>query len=430
SGPDLGAEGIIHISAADSPNGKEIVILANEVSSTLSIFEINSCATLTNVTVTADDLIICPGSASSLAAVSFAPATYQWYNGETAIDGATSSTYSATAAGEYSVEFTNTTLNCVGRTQSVEVSLYSTSVVVTQQPVKTTVCADVTEVSFSVATQSPVKTYQWQMKLSPFVTTWTNLTDDVNISGSGTALLQISNLSSEWNNRVFRCRMTNCGPSINSLNGRLIIAQPVEIVEQPVSQIVCPGTDALFTVSAAGSGTLVTNPLKYRWQKFDGFAYVNLSNGALYSGANTSTLTVINVNAADAAVSYRCRITGYCNPNGLNTDLVTITIDDCTPAMEEFAEKSAVVAPTSELDVLLMPNPATGSSVQFRMNGFEGSTEIAIFDAMGKMIRQEKLTVLVNEIYTIELSNVENGLYFVQFIAEGQRVVKQLVVSK
>ena len=40
SGPDLGAEGIIFISAADSPNGQPMVILANEVSSTLSIFGI------------------------------------------------------------------------------------------------------------------------------------------------------------------------------------------------------------------------------------------------------------------------------------------------------------------------------------------------------------------------------------------------------
>ena len=40
SGPDLGAEGIIFINGADSPNGQPLVILANEVSSTLSIYGI------------------------------------------------------------------------------------------------------------------------------------------------------------------------------------------------------------------------------------------------------------------------------------------------------------------------------------------------------------------------------------------------------
>ncbi|HRI27007.1 MAG TPA: choice-of-anchor I family protein [Chitinophagales bacterium] len=42
-GPDRGAEGIIVIPAADSPNGNALVILANETSSTLSIFQINPC---------------------------------------------------------------------------------------------------------------------------------------------------------------------------------------------------------------------------------------------------------------------------------------------------------------------------------------------------------------------------------------------------
>ena len=43
SGPDLGAEGIIFIPASESPNGQNIVILANEVSSTLSIYSASNC---------------------------------------------------------------------------------------------------------------------------------------------------------------------------------------------------------------------------------------------------------------------------------------------------------------------------------------------------------------------------------------------------
>ena len=41
-GVDLGSEGIILIDKYESPNGKHLVILANEVSSTLSIFQVNS----------------------------------------------------------------------------------------------------------------------------------------------------------------------------------------------------------------------------------------------------------------------------------------------------------------------------------------------------------------------------------------------------
>ena len=41
-GPDRGAEGIMFISADESPNGKNLLILSNETSSTLTIYEVNS----------------------------------------------------------------------------------------------------------------------------------------------------------------------------------------------------------------------------------------------------------------------------------------------------------------------------------------------------------------------------------------------------
>jgi hypothetical protein len=41
-GVDLGAEGIVFIDKYESPNGKHLVLLANEVSSTISVFQVNS----------------------------------------------------------------------------------------------------------------------------------------------------------------------------------------------------------------------------------------------------------------------------------------------------------------------------------------------------------------------------------------------------
>ena len=53
-GGDQGAEGIIYIKGSESPTGKPYVILANEVSSTLAVFEVEvDCpAYVTNITVT------------------------------------------------------------------------------------------------------------------------------------------------------------------------------------------------------------------------------------------------------------------------------------------------------------------------------------------------------------------------------------------
>lgn len=58
-GPDLGAEGILYIPAENSPNGKNLVLLANEVSSTITVFQINSCSDLTHFSLVAESNQAC-----------------------------------------------------------------------------------------------------------------------------------------------------------------------------------------------------------------------------------------------------------------------------------------------------------------------------------------------------------------------------------
>ncbi|MGQ9651900.1 MAG: immunoglobulin domain-containing protein [Phycisphaerae bacterium] len=70
------------------------------------------------------------------------------------------------------------------------------------------------------------------------------------------------------------------------------------ITQQPVSQIATAGSTACFAIQASGVGTL-----SYQWQK-NGW---NLVDDGHYSGCNTATLTISNIDTADAA-NYRCRV--------------------------------------------------------------------------------------------------------------------------
>jgi len=81
------------------------------------------------------------------------------------------------------------------------------------------------------------------------------------------------------------------------------IPAPV-ITGQPVSQAVCPGGSASFTVTVSATGTEVT----YQWEK-NGVA---LTNGNGVSGAQSATLTISPVTAASNGI-YRCLVT---NPAG------------------------------------------------------------------------------------------------------------------
>ncbi len=70
--------------------------------------------------------------------------------------------------------------------------------------------------------------------------------------------------------------------------------------QHPAEQLLCPGENAAFGVSATGTGTLT-----YRWQK-DGS---DLSDDARHVGTATANLAVTGVVSVDEG-SYRCVVTG------------------------------------------------------------------------------------------------------------------------
>ncbi|WP_341903789.1 choice-of-anchor I family protein [Fluviicola taffensis] len=116
SGPDRGAEGIIIIKKEDSPTGHDIVILANEISSTLSIFDINTCVDLAGATITVPTDSICAGDQVTLTIPGNAQSTVQWLKDDQIISGETGNSLDVTLAGNYRVYISNTTLACADTT--------------------------------------------------------------------------------------------------------------------------------------------------------------------------------------------------------------------------------------------------------------------------------------------------------------------------
>ena len=122
SGPDLGAEGIIIIPESDSPNGKTLVILANEVSSTLSIYQVNTCADLSGGSINSNDLTICPGQSTQLSLSSVNGVSYQWLLNGNNVANATNNLLTVNQAGNYAVRVTNSNLGCIDTTAIITVS--------------------------------------------------------------------------------------------------------------------------------------------------------------------------------------------------------------------------------------------------------------------------------------------------------------------
>lgn len=123
NGPDRGAEGIIYISKEASPNNNALVILANEVSSTLSVFQVNTCVELAGATISAVDDSICAGTSTTLSIPGDASSTVQWYYNNAPLAGQTSNSISANQAGDYKVYVSNTALGCADTTQQTVITI-------------------------------------------------------------------------------------------------------------------------------------------------------------------------------------------------------------------------------------------------------------------------------------------------------------------
>ncbi len=137
SGPDLGAEGIIHITAEASPNGNEIVILANEVSSTLSVYQINTCAQLSGAELIASNDTICAGETSVLSFQPTTGTTFDWIKDNTIILNQSNNTLDITEQGNYNLYIENSTYACVDSSNTI-------SIVVNELPTIAAIASDST----------------------------------------------------------------------------------------------------------------------------------------------------------------------------------------------------------------------------------------------------------------------------------------------
>lgn len=121
TGPDRGAEGLIFIHQSQSPNGQHIVIAANEISSTLSIWGIAGCLSPISTSLSvANGTVNCPNV--SVLSVASTTNNYQWLLNGSNIAGANSSTYSPVTSGNYAVSITGGT-NCAATSLSQSIAV-------------------------------------------------------------------------------------------------------------------------------------------------------------------------------------------------------------------------------------------------------------------------------------------------------------------
>ena len=250
SGPDLGAEGIIYISAAQSPNGNAILILANEVSSTLSIYQINSCAELSGAPISTPNNIICAGQNTSITATPTANVSYEWLQNNLPIQNANQVNYAATTAGTYALKVTNSTLNCVDTTNSIQITVNALPVVSAGQ--NQSVCTGAS----ATLNGSGASTYTWN----------NNVTNGVAFTPAATQTYTVTGTDANGCQNTAQVTVT-----VNAL----------PVVSAGQAQTLCAGATA--TLNGSGAST-------YSWDN-------NVTNGVAFTPQATQTYTVTGTDA-------------------------------------------------------------------------------------------------------------------------------------
>ena len=262
--------------------------------------------------------IVCSGSSATFSVVATGAQTYQWQVSTdgcttfTNIAGATSSSYtiaSATPAmsgNGYRVIITG---QC-GTTTSAPCASLTVNVApaITAQPQDLSVCSG-SGASFSVTATGSGLTYQWQLSTDGG-TTYND------IAGATSATYTIASTTVAMNGNKYRCVVSgSCTPTATSNAATLTVNSSVTITGNPSNATVCEQTNISFAASASGTG------LTYQWQVSTdgGTTYNDVSNGGVYSGATTPTLTITAVPPTLNGNRYRCVVSSPPCTAGITT---------------------------------------------------------------------------------------------------------------
>jgi FtsP/CotA-like multicopper oxidase with cupredoxin domain len=204
--------------------------------------------------------------------------------------------------------------------------------------------------------------YQWQKLVGA---NWVNVSNGSGISGATTSTLAFNGTATTnlGNSGTYRVIVSSTGLGAGSVtsNSALFTINPASllITSQPASVVVNAFSGPVtFTVVAVGYPAPT-----YRWQRFNGTAWVDLSNGGGgngggggFSGVTTATLTVASAQTLTVAFagSYRVNVT---NATG------TVTSTPATLTITQTFTGASI----TQIDPLNggagVPNPRTSASV-------------------------------------------------------------------
>ncbi|MDG1334163.1 MAG: T9SS type A sorting domain-containing protein [Crocinitomicaceae bacterium] len=322
---------------------------------------------------------ICPGDSIELTLnTGGGPAAFQWYLDGAAISGATNSSYFASTAGSYNAMKTNQN-GCSDSSAVATVITVSSlpNVNITPSPVASICDGD----SIELVTPSGGGTPQWAL----------NGTDIAGATGTSYFATAAGTYT------VSKTNMSGC--SATTATGTDVTVNPLPPVSLSPSGTVnfCAGDSVEITITqGAGGGT-------FQW----------FMDGTAVSGATNPTYF------ATAEGSYNLEKT---NMNGCSdsSTVATVLVDTCNNNLFEL----------NGLSFDIYPNPAS-EFVSIDFNSFTNTyiTGLQLVGLDGKIVRVFNISEANANGMSIDVSDVNTGIYFVRLTTAYGQIVKEIVIE-
>ncbi|OYU78982.1 MAG: hypothetical protein CFE23_16185, partial [Flavobacterium sp. BFFFF1] len=279
----------------------------------------------------------------------------------------------ALTAGTTIIGATITNLGCTTVAQNPQTVVINDQVQIVSYTASQTVVT-LGNTSFAVNATGTGLTYQWMVNEAPGFTGFVNVVDDAVYSGAQTATLNLTAVPASFNGNLYHVVVSGlgvCTSKTTNPDSPLTVGS-TGIGTHPADVTICETTTtASFSVVATGDDSG-----GYQWQEQVGGvgAFTNITDGGIYSGATTATLSLSSLTLAQSTNKYRAVVTGAATSATSNP--ATLTINQSVTVQTNPANSNVCFSGGSTSFSSTATGVITSRQWQYSTNGVSGWTSV------------------------------------------------------